>query len=93
MDLAIKNTTKMDMPQNSNKQTNFSNHLVTLKRLSQRVSIALDGDIIVSVFELQFRYCGHFRTITLGKGMNPFIPPNYWLNSTPTLPLQHGFGN
>ena len=34
---------------------------------------ALDGGIVVSEFELQSRYYVHFRTNTLGKGMNPLI--------------------
>ena len=34
----------------------------------------LDCDIIVSGFELQSRYCVHFRTNTLEKGMNSHIP-------------------
>ena len=32
---------------------------------------ALDYGIVVSEFELQLRYYVHFRTNTLGKGMNP----------------------
>ena len=35
----------------------------------------LDHGIIVSEFELQTRYYVHFRTNTLGKGMNPLILP------------------
>ena len=42
---------------------------------------ALAGGIIVSEFELQSCYYIHFRTNTLGKGMNPPYPPNYGLNS------------
>ena len=34
---------------------------------------ALDCGIVVSKFELQSRYYVHFRTNTLGKGMNPLI--------------------
>ena len=33
----------------------------------------LDCDIIVNGFELQSGYYVHFRTINLGKGMNPLI--------------------
>ena len=36
---------------------------------------ALDCGIVVREFELQLRYYIHFRTNTLGKGMNPFILP------------------
>ena len=34
---------------------------------------ALDCEIVVREFELQSRYYSHFRTNTLGKGMNPLI--------------------
>ena len=36
---------------------------------------ALDCGIVVSEFELQSRYYVHFRTNTIGKGMNPIILP------------------
>ena len=36
---------------------------------------AMDCGIVVSEFVLQSRYYVHFRTNTLGKGMNPFILP------------------
>ena len=36
---------------------------------------AMNYGIIVSEFELQSRYYVHFRTNTLGKGMNPLILP------------------
>ena len=36
---------------------------------------ALDCEIVVSEFELQSHYYVHFRTNTLGKGMNLFILP------------------
>ena len=36
---------------------------------------AMDCRIVVSEFELQLRYYVHFRTNTLGKGMNPPILP------------------
>ena len=43
---------------------------------------AMDGRIEVSKFELLSCYYVHFQTITLGKGINPLIPPSYGLNST-----------
>ena len=36
---------------------------------------AMNCRIVVSEFELHSRYYVHFRTNTLGKGMNPFIFP------------------
>ena len=36
---------------------------------------AIDCRIVVSEFELQSRYCVHFRTNTLGKGMKSLILP------------------
>ena len=36
---------------------------------------AMDCGIVESEFELQSRYYVHFRTNTLGKGMNPLILP------------------
>ena len=36
---------------------------------------AMDCGIVAREFELQSRYYGHFRTNTIGKGMNPFILP------------------
>ena len=36
---------------------------------------AMDNGIVVSEFELQSRYNVHFRTNTIGKGMNLFILP------------------
>ena len=33
-------------------------------------------DSVISEFELQPRYYVHFRTNTLGKGMNPLILPD-----------------
>ena len=36
---------------------------------------AMDCGIVVSEFVLQSRYYVHFRANTLGKGMNPLIPP------------------
>ena len=38
------------------------------------VANELDCDIVVTKFELQSLYCVHFRTNTLGKGMNYLIP-------------------
>ena len=37
---------------------------------------AMDCEIVVSEFEIQSRYYVHFRTNTLGKGMNLFILPD-----------------
>ena len=34
---------------------------------------AIDCGIVLCEFELQSRYCVHFRTNTLGKAMNPLI--------------------
>ncbi len=39
------------------------------------VANLLDCDIVVSEFKLQSCYYIHFRTNTLGKGMNPLILP------------------
>ena len=36
---------------------------------------AMDCGVVVSEFEFQSRHYVHFRTNTLGKGMNPLIPP------------------
>ena len=36
---------------------------------------AMDYGIVVREFVLQSRYYVHFRTNTLGKGMNPLILP------------------
>ena len=36
---------------------------------------AMDCRIVISEFELKSRYYVHFRTNTLGKGMNPLILP------------------
>ena len=35
----------------------------------------IDCGLVISEFELQSRYYVHFRANTLGKGMNPLIPP------------------
>ena len=53
---------------------------------------AMDCKIVGSEFELQSLYYVHFRTNTLRKGMNPFIPPNYGFNSTTTAFSKAGFG-
>ena len=34
----------------------------------------LDRSLEVNEFELQSRYCSHFRTNTFEKGMKPIIP-------------------
>ena len=49
---------------------------------------AMDCGIAVKEFELQSRYYVHFRTNTLGKGMNPTNSPSYGLNSTTTVLLE-----
>ena len=36
---------------------------------------AMDYGIVVSEFEIQSRYYVHFRTNTLGEGINPLILP------------------
>ena len=36
---------------------------------------AMDCGIVAREFKLQLRYYVHFRTNTLGKGMDPFILP------------------
>ena len=51
---------------------------------------AMDCRIVESEFELQLRYYIPFRTNTLGKGMNPFYPPSYGLNSTTTVLFEGG---
>ena len=48
---------------------------------------AMDCGIVVSEFILQSRYCVHFWTNTLGKGVNLPYPPSYGLNSTTTVLL------
>ena len=49
----------------------------------------LDCGLEVSMFEFQSCYYVHFRTNTVGKGMNPIIPLSYRLNSI-TAVLQQG---
>ena len=49
---------------------------------------AMDSEIVISEFELQSHYYGHFRTNTLGKSMNPLNPPSYGLSSTTTVLLE-----
>ena len=47
-----------------------------MARCSRGVMVkALDCGIVISEFERQSRYYVHFRTNTLGKGMNPLILP------------------
>ena len=48
---------------------------------------AMDCRIVVREFVLQSRYYVHFRTNTLGKGIEPSYPPSYGLNSTTTVLL------
>ena len=70
--------------------------LTTIKYYKQFISLrcprgvmvkAMDYGIVVSEFELHSRYYVHFLTNTLGKGMNPLLPPSYGLNSTTTVLL------
>ena len=42
---------------------------------------AMDCGIVVRKFVLQSRYYVHFRANTLGKGMNPLISLQLWVNS------------
>ena len=42
---------------------------------------AMDCGIVVRGFVLQSRYYVHFRANTLGKGMNPLISLQLWVNS------------
>ena len=42
---------------------------------------AMDCGIVVREFVLQSRYYVHFRANTLGKGMNPLISLQLWVNS------------
>ena len=55
----------------------LSHYKVESKRGCPRGVIvkARDCGIVVSEFDLQSRYYVHFRTNTLGKGMNPLILP------------------
>ncbi len=43
---------------------------------------AMDCGIVVSEFEPQSHYYVHFRTNTLGEGMNLPYAPSYWLTNT-----------
>ena len=56
------------------------------------VANVLDCNIGVSKFELHSYYDVHFRTNTLGKGMNSLILSICGLNSTTTVRLQDDFG-
>ena len=49
------------------------------------VANVLDCDIVVSEFEHHSPYYVHFRTNTLGEGVNPLITPSYGLNSVTTV--------
>ena len=69
---------KIDMPLNKNikKKTKSNFFLIqkTLRGCPRGVMVkSLDSGIGVSEFELQSRYCVHFRKNTQGKGMNPLI--------------------
>ena len=48
---------------------------------------AMDCRIVVSEFVLQSRYYVHFRSNTLGKGIEPPYPPSYGLNCPNTVLL------
>ena len=53
---------------------------------------ALDCGIVVIEFDFQSRYNVHFRTNTLGKGMNPLILPVMGLDSNDPYYKKDGFG-
>ena len=60
-------------------------HIKLCGGLHREVANMMDCDIVVSEFKLQSNYYIHFRTNTLGKGMNSLIPtPSNGLNSTIT---------
>ena len=48
---------------------------ITQKRLRGVMAKVLDCNLKVSEFELQACYYVHFRTNTLGEGINPFLSP------------------
>ena len=52
----------------------------------------LNGNIVVSEFELKSRYYVHFRTNTLGKGMNTLILQTMGLIVLPLFFFKDGFG-
>ena len=60
---------------------NIDSYVVLSKRKANRgcprgvMVKAMDCRIVVSQFVIQSRYYVHFRTNTLGKGMNPRILP------------------
>ena len=58
------------------------------------VANMLNGDFLLSEFELQLRYYVHFRTNTLWERMNPLIPThaNYGLNSITAVFHKDGLG-
>ena len=51
----------------------------------------LNCGIVVREFELQSTDYVHFRTNTLGKGMNPLIPPAVGQKASLLLFLKDGF--
>ena len=54
----------------------LANHYTTRGACPRGVMVkAMDCKIVAREFELQSRYNVHFRTNTLGKGMNPLILP------------------
>ena len=56
----------------------YTNHVMSPEFLGCPRGVmvkAMDCGIVVSEFVLQSRYYVHFRANTLGKGMNPHIPP------------------
>ena len=52
----------------------------------------MDCGIVVREFVLQSRYYVHFRTNTLGKGMNPLILPAMGLKVPLLFFKENGFG-
>ena len=63
------------------------NHSMNRGYLRSVMVKALDCRIVVSEFEFHSRYYVHFRTNTVGKGMNPFILAAMGLNCTTTALL------
>ena len=51
----------------------------------------MDYNIVVSEFELQLHYCGHFQTNILGKRVNPPIFSSYGIASLMFF-FKDGFG-
>ena len=59
---------------------NFTDEKISAMRKNNEVGCfcsvvanVLDCDVVMSEFELQLRYLVHFRTNSLGNGMNPYI--------------------